>query len=76
MLQLALPVASVGPTHDCEPIEMVMVRPWMGVTASSRSVAEKVVECPVAITVGLVTANLVVVSSLLMVKGAEAELDA
>jgi hypothetical protein len=51
-----------------------MVLPETGVTPSPSSMAAKVVGCPLAITVGLVAANFVVASSLLIVKGADVEL--
>ncbi len=75
--QEADPEASVAPAEqNCEPIVMVIVRPTMGVVPSSLSVPEKVVEWPLAMTVGLAVVKLILVSSFVMVNEVDAELAA
>src|SRR2546427_301120 len=78
MVQLAVPFELVVPVHDCAPVPLpsvkVSVRPEIGVVPSSLSEAEKVADCPLASTVGLVAVNLSVVSSSVTVNVVDAEL--
>src|SRR2546422_768543 len=74
------PVASVVPVHVCAlaavPSVIVNVRPAIGVTPSCLRIAEKAVDWPFAITVGLVAVNATAVSSLVMLNVVLAELAA